>query len=101
MSQIVFRGKESHWKIVVGWDNPLETFFAQVWDERRCSDDYGVELVLCVGTFVCEVASIEELEYALAPFGELSEEHKAALEESYARRTPPTPAQLFLRTLIM
>ena len=21
-----------HWRIVVGWDNPLKTYFAQVWD---------------------------------------------------------------------
>ena len=32
MSRYTFTGNRSQLRIVVGWDRPLQTYFAQVWD---------------------------------------------------------------------
>src|SRR3954468_16310183 len=96
MAQFTFRGKESYWRIVVGWDNPLETFFAQVWDEREDPEEDPLP-TFWVGTQTAEVSTIEELESLLAPFGEIPKEYKVVLEESESERTPPTALQKLLR----
>lgn len=99
MSQFTYRGKESYWRIIVGWDNPLETFFAQVWDEREDQDECPL-VTFWVGGQTAEVSTIEELESLLAPFGEIPKECKVLLEESESQRTCPTDLQKLLRNLI-
>jgi hypothetical protein len=88
--------KGKHWKIIVGWDNPLETFFAQVWEEY-VKEPRGVEdgdaLELLVGTCPKEIPTLEELEAIVEPYGPIPDWAYAALEEAYAGRTPPTDLQ--------
>jgi hypothetical protein len=65
MSRYEFRGRGPHVAIVVGWDTPLRTFFAQVWDER---DEDGDEPLLWAGCRSGEVRTVEHLERLLSPY---------------------------------
>ncbi|MBP5977400.1 hypothetical protein HW132_32980 [Brasilonema sp. CT11] len=49
--------------IVIGWDAPLGTYFAQVWNSK--DDD---EPVLWIGTDLHELASVDALQVALADY---------------------------------
>lgn len=73
MSRYELRGREPHLSIVVGWDRPLWTFFAQVWDDRRqgAGEENGEEPILWVGCFGGEVPTVEALAENLEPFVDL------------------------------
>jgi hypothetical protein len=94
MSRHEYLGKEGRWKIVIGWDNGLETFFAQVWD-ASVGDERGAEdpIELWVGTLTGEVGTVEELGRIVEPYGPIPDEHLGHLREEFARRKPPTPFQ--------
>ena len=78
MSRYKFKGRDPRHTIVIGWDNPLETFFAQVWDGEP-GDDYGVEL--WIGCEIGEIEDVEELAEIVA------RRQKQAIEA--ARPRPP------------
>lgn len=71
--------------VVVGWDNPLQTFFAQVArPERDDEEDEDDPVLLWVGTQPREVITVEDLARHLAPFAELTTE---IAEQLRAERT--------------
>jgi hypothetical protein len=82
MSQHRFTTKEH--TIVLGWDNPLQTFFAQVWPGH--DDDAWEEPLLWVGCLAGELATIDALTGALEPFGEIPEDLVALLRQDYDQR---------------
>jgi len=59
--------------VIVGWDNPLSTFFAQV---ERIQDDLDPRdpILLWIGSEFGEVAQAEQLAAPLAPYAELTSE---------------------------
>ena len=59
--------------VVVGWDNPLSTFFAQV-ERIQNDDDPRDPILLWIGGESGEVAQAEELAGPLAPYAELTAE---------------------------
>jgi len=65
-------------RIIVGWDPPLQTFFAQVWGKRATTRP-----VLWVGAGPPSL-TLKQLETALKPFCEISVELRAALEQDEA-----------------
>jgi hypothetical protein len=73
MSRYNYQGKEDYLLVIVGWDNPLQTFFAQVWDVREDLES-DPSPILWVGTRIGEVSSVEHLDSLLAPFGEIPKE---------------------------
>ena len=95
MSQYSFRAA-GH-EIIVGWDNPLETFFVQVWDESSDADDP----VLWAGTKPKEVASVEALAALVRPYGEISDRLLMQLREDFARREPLTGWQRQMRATVV
>jgi len=95
MSRYTLVGKKLHHTIILGWDNPLETYFAQVWDERSADDDPEV----WAGTDVGEVETVESLTHILAPYAEIPEEIVLKLEKDRGERTPPTAWQRRMREL--
>jgi hypothetical protein len=59
--------------IVVGWDNPLSTLFAQV-ERVQDDDDPRGPILLWIGSGFGEVALAEHLAGPLAPYAELTSE---------------------------
>ena len=62
MSRYEIPGKESRYRLVVGWDRPLCTYFAQVWDERSPEVELEEDAIcLWVGCTSHEVPTPENL----------------------------------------
>lgn len=80
-----------HVEVIVGWDNPLQTFFAQVLDPDQPDDQN--ESLFWTGTRPAQITSIEALEEHLQPYAPLPDDVRHRLEQEYAARTEPTPLQ--------
>ena len=65
--------RTSHLTVVVGWDNPLTTFFAHV-ERIQDDDDRRDPILLWIGSEVGEVAQAEQLAGPLASYAELTSE---------------------------
>lgn len=75
------RGKRPSVTVVVGWDRPLHTFFAQVWNVPAGARHHEEgELLLWAGTSWDEVHSVDDLAELLADAAELPEELLVRLE---------------------
>ena len=59
--------------VIVGWDNPLWTFFAQV-ERVQDDDDPRDPILLWIGSAFGEIARAEHLAGPLAPYAELTSE---------------------------
>lgn len=87
MSRHTISAREPHHVAVVGWDQPLRTFFAQV-EDKRIDKGQGDAVVLWAGASRPWIDEPEMLRAPLAPFAELSDEMAATLRadrESAAR----------------
>jgi hypothetical protein len=79
--------------VVVGWDNPYSTFFAQV--ERIQNDDDPRERVLLwIGSTPDEVRRAEGLTEVIAPYAELTAEHIEQLRADRAADADRGPTAL-------
>jgi hypothetical protein len=68
--------------VVVGWDESLATYFAQVWDERAFEPDDAdgePEPLLWAGCRTGEIRTVEHLDSVLAPHATLPEEIRQQL----------------------
>jgi hypothetical protein len=72
--------------VVIGWDNPLQTFFAQVWPGH--SDRNREEPLLWVGCFAGQITTIDALAEVLEPFAEIPDDVAARLGVDYDQRIP-------------
>ncbi|QJX01098.1 hypothetical protein [Frigoriglobus tundricola] len=82
MSRYELRGREPYTVVVVGWDRPLSSFFAQVWDERDLefgNPDDEPEPLLWAGCRAGEIRTVEHLDRVLSPYTSLSEEIRERL----------------------
>jgi len=93
VSRYTFEGNRPALSIVVGWDNPLKTYFAQVWDGG--GQEKG-DLKLWVGAGADKVPTPEALAELVAPYGDIPAEVLAQLEEDYEVRRAPTLLQSLL-----
>jgi hypothetical protein len=93
MSRYTFAGHRPELSIIVGWDNPLRTYFAQVWEGGGPPKG---ELRLWVGAGLDRVLTVETLAGLLAPYGNIPERVVSRLEQDYDRRSEPTPLQRLL-----
>lgn len=66
MSRHTFTGDKPNLRIVVGWDRPLRSYFAQVWDGGELE---AGELLLWAGAGPEPVPTTDALAELLAPFG--------------------------------
>jgi hypothetical protein len=78
-------------KVIVGWDHPLQTFFAQVIDRAREDAGFDDKFVLWRGTGAGEIYEIDDLERVLRRHARLSADARTALygdkdEEALSRR---------------
>jgi hypothetical protein len=85
------RASIPHVCVVVGWDNPLQTFFGQVLDPDRPLTQ--PETVTWIGTRPAEIRTVEELVSAMEPYGTMPEAIVVQLRQEWSARTQATPLQ--------
>ncbi|MBB3268876.1 hypothetical protein FHW79_006554 [Azospirillum sp. OGB3] len=84
---------------VVGWDNPLQTFFAQV--ERVMPDpDDDPDILLWVGDRASSCLDVAELAEAIAPWAVLPCSVAKKLETERDTALPPTRVQAALHNIL-
>lgn len=92
MSRHEIPAKRPGLAVIVGWDNPMMTYFAQVEDEAAGKDDNPV--VLCLGGRHREVLRPEDLAMALAPYADLTAAHIEQLRADRAGDVDRGPTAL-------
>lgn len=88
--------------VVVGWDGPLQTFFAQVEDTTAQPDpdtDEDPPLLLWLGLDE-PVTDPAAMVAPLAPYAALDDAMLLALQHDRATAAPPTPLQHFASRLL-
>ena len=78
--------------VIVGWDNPLQTYFAQVWDVKL-QDENDEGCVFWVGTHPGSVRRVSDLARVISGYAALPEDLARQLEQEQAESEPPTPLQ--------
>lgn len=103
MSRHVIPARDQRLSVVVGWDNPLQSYFAQVaGPERDDENDNEEPMLLWVGTKPREVVTVEDLAQHVAPFADLTFEVAEQLRADRAAKLghAPTSTQQQLLALI-
>lgn len=98
MSRYTIAGKKPFYKVVVGWDNPLETFFAIVYDTREEDPCAEHRIVIWEGTELRQILSVDALVDLLRPYAEMPQETASKLLNDFGSRKQ-TQAPIF-RNLI-
>jgi hypothetical protein len=108
MSRYLIPAIQSEHRVVVGWDSPLASFFAEVTDlsleaaiERgEYSEEEVDPMLLWVGAILGEIPTLEQLQDAVAPFAILSSDMVEQLQSDYAQPWSPSPMQHSTRQFI-
>jgi hypothetical protein len=108
MSRYLIPAIQTEHRIVVGWDSPLASFFAEVTDlnveatiERgECSEEEVDATILWVGTKLGELPTLEHLQAAIAPFALLSADIVEQLQSDHDQPWVPSPMQQSMRQFI-
>ena len=66
-------------RVIVGWDHPLQTFFAQVKSSLLEKTDPDDPFLLWIGCSLREVYEVEDLRRLLSRYAELTPEMGATL----------------------
>jgi len=98
MSRSSIPAQNPRWTVVVGWDNPLATFFAQVVDPSL--DDEDDAYVLWLGTAPQAIPTVAALQAQLAGWATLPAALVAQLTREQQAATPPTPLQRWVLQLL-
>jgi len=77
--------------VIVGWDNPLATFFAEVVDPSIEEDEEAY--LLWIGTALQAIPTVAALQAQLAGWATLPPVIVAHLSRDQQAATPPTPLQ--------
>ena len=94
MSRRTIPAHASGLTVVVGWDNPLGTYFAQVTRVLETDDDESDPIVFWTGGEFGEVPRAEDLVDALAPYATLTPEVVAQLRTDRAACADRGPSPL-------
>ena len=84
-----------HFTVIVGWDNPMQTFFVQVWDLAKEEDD-DEACVFWIGTHPGSVPTVTALVQAMSAYAALPGDIATQLERDQALSEPPTPLQQWM-----
>ena len=96
MSRIRIPGKELRYRVVVGWDNPMGTFYAQVYDLET---DNGHEPVMWTDKVIDRVDTIEHLLVQADFIDQLHPKIKEQLNKDRDNSGPITPLQKRVRSI--
>ncbi len=84
--------------VIVGWDNPLMTFFAQVFDPSIEDDEAAC--LLWIGTTPEAIPTVAALQAQLAGWAALPPDLVDRLTRDQQTATPPTPLQRWAHQLL-
>jgi len=84
--------------VIVGWDNPLVTFFAQVFDPSIEEDDEAYRL--WIGTDPQALPTVVALQAQLAGWATIPPDIVDRLLSDQQAATPPTPLQRWAHQLL-
>jgi len=84
--------------VIVGWDNPLLTFFAQVFNPSIEDDDEAC--VLWIGTAPQAISTVTALQAQLADWATIPVDIVDRLLRDQHAATPPTPLQRWAHQLL-
>lgn len=98
MSHHEIPARDNNLSVVVGWDNPLQTFFTRV-ARPSVSDEDEDHMLLWVGTEPREVITAEDLARHLAPFADLPSEIVEQLRADRAAKLGHAPTTTQQRLL--
>jgi hypothetical protein len=98
MSRYHFPAQDPRFTVVVGWDNPLATFFAQVFDPSIEDDDEAD--VLWIGAAPQAIPTVAALQAQLAGWAAIPSALMAQLTREQQAATPPTPLQRWVLQLL-
>ena len=91
MSRSSIPAQDSRLTVVVGWDNPLATFFAEVFDPSIEDEDDAY--VLWIGTALQAIPTVAALQAQLASWATIPADIVDRLTRDQQAATPPTPLQ--------
>src|SRR5262245_35564236 len=84
--------------VIVGWDNPLTTFFAQVFDPSLEEDVEAC--LLWIGTAPEAIPTVAALQAQLAGWAPIPDDIVARLVREQQAPTPPSPPQQWAHQLL-
>lgn len=76
----------------VGWDNPLQTFFATVLMPDPNDEDKDL-ILLSRGVYPDEITTVSEIATLISPWADMPPATTRRMEQDKAERTPPTSFQ--------
>jgi hypothetical protein len=91
MSRYRIPAHEEHYDIHVGWDDPLETYFVQIFTTTTDDDDAGC--ILWEGHGFQALPTVEAFQRALQPYATLPPAIRTQLCHDRAHTTPRSPLQ--------
>jgi hypothetical protein len=84
--------------VIVGWDNPLQTLFAQVFDPSIEDDEAAC--LLWIGTAPEAIPTVAALQAQLAGWATIPDDIVDRLLRDQHSATPPTPLQRWAHQLL-
>ena len=95
MSRYIVPQENPTQEVVIGWDNPLTSFFAQVFD--LTADDDENDCVYWIGADYNALPTVEALQATLGNIATIPEALCDALRADQRNAEPPTPLQQSMR----
>ncbi len=79
MSRHQIRGRDPAHKVIVGWDSPLRTYFAQVIDRKKEDADPDEKFVTWIGCSSEEILEVDDLRNRIKPWAYIGADVAAKL----------------------
>ena len=98
MSRYRIPAQQPDLTVIVGWDNPLTTFFAQVFDPSIAED--AEACLLWIGTAPEAIPTVAALQAQLAGWATIPADIVDRLVRDQQAATPPTPLQRWAHQLL-
>jgi len=98
MSRYTVPAQDPGLTVIVGWDNPLTTFFAEVFDPSIEEDDEAS--LLWIGTDPQALLTVAALQAQLAGWATIPPAIVDRLIRDQQAATPPTPLQRWAHQLL-
>lgn len=97
MSRYRIIGHRAEHEVVVGWDNPLQTYFVQVFPPEPADPDEDERPLAWLGGFPDELPTLEALMKVLKPYAALTQETMQQLSRD--KRDAPPLSEIQAKTL--